>query len=93
MVENGSDHIQVPKKEYKPLPKVFSKLYLRFEDLNSIKVSKVNSIIASSKGTTSVIFYDSSKKAYSPPIATIDLTKDIYHSLIDILGEENVVPK
>ena len=93
LVENGSAPIQVPKKEYKPLPKVFSKLYLRFEDLNSIKVSKVNSIIASSKGTTSVIFYDSSKKAYSPPIATIDLTKDIYHSLIDILGEENVVPK
>ena len=93
LIENGAEPINIPKKEYKPLPKSASKLYLRFDSLTSIKVSEVNAVIANSKGSVSVIFYDSSKKAYSPPIASIDLTKDIYHSLIDILGADNVVPK
>ena len=96
LIENGTAPVpskEVERKEYKPLPKSFSKLYLRFESLASLKVSEVNAIISDSRGSTAVIFYDSSKKAYSPAIANIDLTKDIYYSLIDILGEENVVPK
>ena len=93
LIENGDMTNKANEKEYKPLPKAFSKLYLRFESLTSPKVSEVGSIITDSKGTTAVIFYDAGKKVYSPTIANINLTEDIYHLLIDALGEENVVPK
>ena len=44
-------------------------------------------------GATNVIFYDTSTKSYQPYSKSINLNIDIYNTLIEILGEENVVPK
>ena len=81
------------KKAKKELPKSFSKIYLRFDNLTSDAVSKVKAIISTNRGSINVIFYDSSSKSYVPYNSSVDLNIDVYNILIDILGEENVVPK
>ena len=90
--ENGA-LLKPIRKIKKELPKSFSKLYLRFESLTSDAVSQVKALIAENCGETSVIFYDSSIKSYQPYEKSIKLNIDTYNALIDILGEENVVPK
>jgi hypothetical protein len=57
------------------------------------EVSDVKRLISENRGSTSVIFYDTSKKAYQSYDGAMDLNIDTYNRLIDILGEENVVPK
>ena len=81
------------KKAKKELPKSFSKIYLRFDNLTSDAVSKVKALISTNRGSINVIFYDSSSKSYVPYNSSVDLNIDVYNILIDILGEENVVPK
>ena len=90
--ENGKANTQ-NKKIKKELPASFSKIYLRFKALNSAEVNDVESIIAKNNGKISVIFYDSVTKSYMPYKNSINLNIDTYNALIDILGEENVVPK
>ena len=90
--ENGTQKQRLVKIK-KELPKSFTKIYLRFESLSLSSVSMVKSLIANNTGDTNVIFYDSSTKAYSPYECGINLTVRIYNELIELLGEENVVPK
>ena len=90
--ENGTAKVSV-RRIKKELPKAFSKIYLRFPNLTCDEVTRVKSVISNNKGKTSVIFYDSSTKAYLPYEISINLNIDSYNDLIDILGEENVVPK
>ena len=84
---------QTTVKIKKELPKNFTKIYLRFADLTCEAVLQVKNIILKNIGKTNVIFYDSSTKTYTPYDKSIDLNIDTYNDLIDILGEENVVPK
>ena len=84
---------QTTVKIKKELPKNFTKIYLRFADLTCDAVLQVKNIILKNIGKTNVIFYDSSTKTYTPYDKSIDLNIDTYNDLIDILGEENVVPK
>ena len=95
LIENGAQNISAGNiiKIKKELPKSFSKIYLRFPDLICDEVSDVKRLISENRGFTSVIFYDTSKKAYQSYDGAMDLNIDTYNRLIDILGEENVVPK
>jgi DNA polymerase-3 subunit alpha len=95
LIENGAQNISAGNiiKIKKELPKSFSKIYLRFPDLICDEVSDVKRLISENRGSTSVIFYDTSKKAYQSYDGAMDLNIDTYNRLIDILGEENVVPK
>jgi DNA polymerase-3 subunit alpha len=95
LIENGAQNISAGniRKIKKELPKSFSKIYLRFPDLICDEVSDVKRLISENRGSTSVIFYDTSKKAYQSYDGAMDLNIDTYNRLIDILGEENVVPK
>ena len=77
----------------KDIPNNFSKVYLRFADFKCKEFLQVKSVILNNLGSTSVIFYDSSTKQYHPQSYSINLSIDLYNDLIDILGEENVVPK
>ena len=93
--ENGTQHksSKVTRKIKKELPKSFSKIYLRFTSLNCDEIKQVATLVANNAGSTDVIFYDTSTKSYHPYNKSINLNIDIYNYLIDILGEENVVPK
>ena len=95
LCENGTldKKATVVRKIKKELPKSFSKIYLRFTDFKCDEITQIKSLIASNNGSTNVIFYDTSTKSYQPYGISIDLTIDTYNQLIDILGEENVVPK
>ncbi len=95
LIENGAQNISAGNiiKIKKELPKSFSKIYLRFPDLICDEVSDVKRLISENRGSSSVIFYDTSKKAYQSYDGAMDLNIDTYNRLIDILGEENVVPK
>ena len=90
--ENGTVQ-KSPLKIKKELPKSFSKVYLRFPNFTCNEFLKVKEFISKNKGNVSVIFYDSSVKTYSPYGVSINLDINSYNELIDILGEENVVPK
>ena len=90
--ENGSSRQSV-RRIKKELPNSFSKIYLRFSNLTCDTVTSVKAVISNNIGKTSVIFYDSSTKAYIPYEVSVDLNINSYNDLIDILGEENVVPK
>ena len=83
----------VTRKIKKELPKSFSKIYLRFSNLNCSEISVIKSIVESNSGAINVIFYDTSTKSYHPYEKMINLDINIYNQFIDILGEENVVPK
>ena len=83
----------VIRKIKKELPKSFSKIYLRFDNLSCDSVEQVKAIISKNIGKTNVIFYDSSIKKYVPYEISLNLNIDVYNDLIDILGEDNVVPK
>ena len=93
--ENGTQHksSKVTRKIKKELPKSFSKIYLRFTSLNCDEIKQVATLVANNAGSTDVIFYDTSTKSYHPYDKSINLNIDIYNYFIDILGEENVVPK
>ena len=95
LCENGTFNTttKVIRKIKKELPKSFSKIYLRFADLNCNEVQQIKSLIEDNMGATNVIFYDTSTKSYQPYSKSINLNIDIYNTLIEILGEENVVPK
>ena len=90
--ENGSAKQSV-RRIKKDLPKSFSKVYLRFPSLSDALVAEVKSLIANNSGAPNVIFYVTSTKSYHPYERLMSLNIDTYNALIDILGEENVVPK
>ena len=90
--ENGATKQSV-RRIKKDLPKSFTKVYLRFPSLSDASVAEVKSLIANNSGATSVIFYDTSTKSYRPYERGMNLNIDTYNTLIDILGDENVVPK
>ncbi len=78
---------------FKALPASYTKLYLRVPNSTELTFTKAKNIVDNSKGTTPVIFYDSSVSKYFNYEKGIALTTQNYNLLIDILGEENVVLK
>lgn len=89
LIEDGA-YAQKPQKA---LPSGVNKIYLRIPSFNSELYDKAKSLVDLSLGDVSVIFYDSSAKKYFPYEKGVDLTNELYQKLIDILGEENTVPK
>lgn len=77
----------------KPLQIEAKKIYLRLPSLSSDLYDKTKLLIDASVGDVSVIFYDSETKSYSPHTKGAALTNELYQSLIELLGKENVVPK
>ena len=71
----------------------YSKLYIRFENFQCNDFFTAKNIIDKSSGTVKVFFYDLSKKEYHTYTHGITLSNEIYQQLIDLLGNENVVPK
>ena len=71
----------------------YSKLYIRFENFQCNDFFTAKNIIDKSSGTVKVFFYDLSKKEYHTYTHGIMLSNEIYQQLIDLLGNENVVPK
>ena len=92
LIENNAYKTDA-NKSLKKLPKSFSKIYLRVPSLMDDSYAKTKNIIHQNAGNTNVIFYDSSTSKYVPCDRGMTLTEQNYNLLIDILGEENVVPK
>ena len=90
LIENNA---YTKKPFLKELPKTFSKLYLRVNNFEDPTFTQSQNIVTKNKGNTNVIFYNSAKKEYVPFDIGITLNKETYNMLINILGEENVVPK
>ena len=90
LIENNAYQTKTILKE---LPQNFSKLYLRVNDFEEQAFIKSQNFVRANKGNTSVIFYNSSKKEYVPFDTGIQLDNKNYNLLIELLGEENVVPK
>ena len=90
LIENNAYQTKNDEKE---LPQNFSKLYLRVNNFEESTFIKSQDFIKTNKGNTAVIFYNSSKKEYVPFDIGIQLDNKTYNLLINILGEENVVPK
>ena len=81
------------KEKIHELPDFVNKLYLRVPDLTSLEYKKAKNLTDIFEGSTSVIFYDASCKKYIPYDHGIALSKFIYHELVNILGNDNVVAK
>ena len=90
LIENNSYQDKPKEKE---LPKTFSKLYLRVSNFENIAFSQAKDIVKANIGNTNVIFYNSAKKEYVPFELGIYLNNKTYNILIELLGEDNVVPK
>ena len=70
-----------------------NKVYIRVPDFNCELFRKARNIVEIFEGNVRVIFYDSSRSQAVNFPQGIDATPYVISELIELLGQENVVPK
>lgn len=83
--------VQPGKKADITQPKRISKLFLRFDSINDIRIKRAIAFCSIFSGNVQVVLYVSDKKEYLKDIISIEPTNFVINEFKEMLGDENVV--